>query len=254
MNVGDNISIGTVSGDGHRIGSRGNTYNIGTGLPHQDGSGADGARQQARGPDPGAPRQGLHAFADIVGYSQLNARLQKLSQADLRDLIDDGLAQAGVPSGQVAPQDQGDARLLWFPGEIDPGQVLAVMPRAINERLTARNEDMAPHARMRVRLSFTMGAAESGAIGLTGRAVVAAVRLGNSGVFRGAMHAAPDAQCGVIMDSYLYGEYVGQGFRADLRPDEYAQTLVFDPDKGFEAMAWLKLFGYSGQETAALLR
>jgi hypothetical protein len=244
MNVGDHISTGSISGEGHRIGSSGNTYNIGA-TPDQQVS--------PESQDAYPLRQALYAFADIVTYSQLTTRLQRISQQDLRGLLDTALTQAGVQPEQVVPQDQGDARLLWFPGGADVARVLALMPRYLNDSLNDRNEDMAPHARMRVRLSFTMGAGEPAATGLTGKAVVAAVRLGNSGVFRRAMSAAPDAQCGVIMDSHLHDEYVGQNFRPDMNPDDYAQTLISDPDKGFEATAWMKLFGYSGQQVADLL-
>lgn len=245
MNVGDRFNIGSISGDGHKIGSSGNTYNIGASPDQQ-------ASPENQDADP--LRQALYAFADIVTYSQLTTRLQKISQQDLRDLLDAALTQAGVRPEQVVPQDQGDARLLWFPAGADVARVLALMPRYLNDSLNDRNEDMAPHARMRVRLSFTMGAGEPGATGLTGKAVVAAVRLGNSGLFRQAMSAAPEAQCGVIMDGHLHDEYVGQNFRPDMNPDDYAQAIIFNPDKGFEATAWMKLFGYTGRQVADLLR
>jgi hypothetical protein len=36
--------------------------------------------------------------------------------------------------------------------------------------------------------------------------------------------------------------------RPDISPDDYAPVLVTNPEKGFEAQAWLRLFGYSGQQ------
>jgi len=44
------------------------------------------------------------------------------------------------------------------------------------------------------------------------------------------------------------------GFRADINPFDYAPVRVSYPDKGFEATAWLRLFGYSGQQVSSLLR
>jgi hypothetical protein len=248
MSSEDQFHVGSVSGGANSFGGHGNTINIGAPATqsHQpvprDTGNAD------------SPRQALYAFADIVGYSQLNARLQKISQNDLLELLNAGLTHAGVRPDQVVPQDQGDARLLWFPGGTDAGRVLAMMPRYVDDVLIGRNQDMAPHARMRVRLSFTMGVAGPGATGLTGNAPVSVVRLGNSVAFRRLMNAAPDAHCGVIMDSYLHGEYVRQAFRPDINPDDYTQVRIFDRDKGFEASAWIMLFGYSGPQVAAMLR
>jgi hypothetical protein len=245
MNSYDQYRVGDVSGNGNTIAGRDNTIIMGA-VPDRP------AQPDTR--NPGSPRQALYAFADIVGYSRLNARLQAISQQDLSDLLNAGLIQAGVQPDHVVPQDQGDARLLWFPGDTDAARVLAIMPRYLNDGLTARNQDMVPHAQMRIRLSFTMGVAEPGATGLTGMAPVAVVRLGNSGAFRRAMSAAPNARCGVIMDNYLYGEYVRQGYRPDINPNDYAQVRIFDTEKGFEAMAWIRLPGYSGQQVAALVR
>lgn len=44
-----------------------------------------------------------------------------------------------------------------------------------------------------------------------------------------------------------------QGFRADISPDDYLSVRVSNPEKGFDAAAWMKLFGYSRQQMAALL-
>lgn len=244
------FNIGPISGSGIQIGDS-NVLN-----QHQAPPGNTRAAGEAAGPAAGAPGQpehGLYAFADIVGYSKFGARLQRDSQEYLADLLDAGLAEAGVQPGQVTTQDQGDARMLWFVPGTDAAKVLAVLPRYLNDELLARNEDMAPHARMRVRLSFTMGVAAPGRTGLAGAAPIAAARLSNAAVFRNAMTAAPRAQCGVIIDDHLHGEYVRQGFRADINPDDYASVHVSHPDKGFEATAWLKLFGYSSWQVAALL-
>jgi hypothetical protein len=112
---------------------------------------------------------------------------------------------------------------------------------------------MAAHAQMRVRLSFTMGLAMPGRTGMAGGAPIAAARLANSDIFRHLMKAASQAQCGVILDDYLHGECVQQRFRPDIDPSEYARVRVSIPDKGFDAAAWVKLFGYSSREVAALL-
>jgi hypothetical protein len=233
-----------ISGDGNQVGS-GNTINHGSPPPSAD-------KEAARQPG-GSPEHGLYAFVDMVGYGNLTARLQKISQDYLAALLDDSLAEAGVPPRLVVAQNQGDARLLAFPVGTDVAKVLAVLPRYLNDELLARNQDMAPHAWIRVRVSFSMGVAVPGATGLAGGAPVAAVRLANSAIFRHVMNLAPEAQCGMIIDDHVHGEYVRLRFRPDINPDDYVSVRVSYPDKGFEAGAWLKLFGYSGQQVAALL-
>jgi hypothetical protein len=245
MHTGDHISFGSLSGSGINVGSGSNTYSVGHAQAHQDEATSAAHR---------APEQGLYAFADVVGYSNLTARLQKISQDDLARLLDASLAEAGIRPDLVTPQDQGDARLLTFPAGTDAGKVLATMPRYLNDELHVRNEDMAAHAQMRVRLSFTMGVAVPGGTGLAGGAPIAAVRLANSAVFRHVMNSAPQAHCGVIIDDYLHGEYVRLRFRPDIDPGDYISVHVSYPDKGFDAAAWLMLFGYVGHQVAALLK
>jgi hypothetical protein len=201
----------------------------------------------------GGPQHALYTFADIVSYSQLNARLQELSQHDLVDILRRGVAEAGVEPETIAAQDQGDAQLLAFPRDADAAKVLAVLPRFVNEELGVRNRDMAEHAQMRVRLAFAMGLSARGAAGLVGDAPIAVARLANSDVFRQAMRVAPRARCGLLIDDYLHAQLVKQGFRADIDPDDYVSVRVQHPDKGFDARAWIKLFGYSGQQLRRLL-
>ena len=55
------------------------------------------------------------------------------------------------------------------------------------------------------------------------------------------------------MDDYLHSQYVKLRFCPDIHPDDYVSARVSYPDKGFEALAWLKLFGYSGEQVAGLL-
>jgi class 3 adenylate cyclase len=245
MNIGDRINASNISGTGHQIGSRGNTYNVGTAAQSPAASAATA--------DQNAPRHLLYAFADIVAYSKLSARLQKESQDYLLRLLTDGLAEAGVAPDQVIPQNQGDARLMGFPPATDAARVLAVLPRYLHDDLFVHNSDMAEHAQLRVRLSLVMGATAEGSLGLTGAAPIAVVRLGNAAVFRHVMYAAPRTQCGVIIDDHLHQQYVRQQFRADINPDHYAPVRVSDPDKEFVSAAWIRLFGYTSEQVAALI-
>jgi hypothetical protein len=186
----------------------------------------------------------LYGFADIVGYSQLSPYQQAACQERLVKIIDASLADAGVRPDAVQVQNQGDARMLVFPDAVDVSRVLAVMPRHFNGELKAYNRDMADHVRLRVRLSFAIGASAAGMIGNVGSAPIAAVRLNSASALRAAMTAAPDAYLGVIIDDYLHRQYVAQEFRPDLDPDEYASARVSFPDKGFEAEGWIRLVGY----------
>jgi hypothetical protein len=243
--MSEHISIGSMSGGSNQVGGRGNSMNVGAAAPP--------AREEAPLPPDGSPQQALYAFADIAGYSYFTARLQKMSQDDLAGLLDASVTEAGVRPEQITPQDQGDARLLAFPAGTDAGRILAVLPRYFNDGLIARNQDMASHARMRVRLAFAMGAAVPAGTGLAGGAPIAAVRLANAAIFRRAMNEAPQAQCGVMIDNYLHGEFVRLQFRPDMTPGDYAPVRVSYPDKGFEADAWLRLMGYTSQQVTTLL-
>ena len=98
MSAEDQYHIGTISGGANSIGGRGNTINMGA-YPAQP---VQPAQRVPSGTGPtGSPRQALYAFADIVGYSRLNARLQAISQQDLSDLLNIGLTQAGVQPDQL---------------------------------------------------------------------------------------------------------------------------------------------------------
>src|SRR5713226_9672263 len=236
---GDHISIGTVSGGQNQIGGRGSVFNQGI---EPGAARAPGTAERLDRETGGSPVNTLYAFGDIVSYSRLNARLQEESQDRLVRVLNSSLAEAGLRPETVTAQDQGDARLLRFPVDTDVAKVLAVMPRYLNGDLLARNRDMAPHARLRARLSFTMGAATPGKTGLAGEAPIAVVRLANSARFRSFMNAAPQSNCGVITDDYLYRGYVRQDFRPDMNAEEYIRVRVSDPEKGFEAEAWIRLF------------
>jgi hypothetical protein len=239
--MSDHNYIGNNSGTIHQFGGRGNSYN------------AAPAEQSTPRTAGTGPEHALHAFADIVSYSRLSVRLQKLSQDDLVGILDGSMMEAGVQPEHVTAQDQGDARLLTFPAGTDVGKVLAVMPRYLNDELVARNRDMAEHAWMRIRLAYSMGASTPGSAGVVGGAPIAVARIANSAVFRDAMRAAPQAQCGLMIDDYMYGQWVRQEFRADISASDFAAIRVFYPDKGFDATAWMKLFGYSGQQVSSLL-
>jgi hypothetical protein len=215
--------------------------------------GGEPAAQDDADDDGDQPEHTLHAFADIVSYSGLSIRLQKLSQDDLVAVLNHSLAEAGVRPERVAAQDQGDARLLAFPPGTDIGKVLAVTPMVLNNDLVARNREMAERARMRVRLAFSMGVSMPGKAGLVGAAPIAVARLANSDQFRRAMRAAPLAQCGVLIDDYLHSQWITREFGTDINPDDYVKVHVSYPDKGFEATAWMRLFGYSGGQVSALL-
>jgi class 3 adenylate cyclase len=241
-----NHNSGPVYGPLTQQGGHNNSVYNGTPPPPRD----------AASPGPGlggGPRHALYSFADTVGYSHLSARLQKLSQHDLVDIVRRGVAEAGVRPGDVETQDQGDAQLIAFPQDTDTAKVLGVLPRFIDEELKVRNRDMAEHAQMRVRLAFAMGVSVPGAAGLVGDAPIAVARLANSDVFRKGMRVAPRARCGVLIDDYLHTQLVRQGFRADIDPEDYIPVRVQHPEKGFDARAWMKLFGYPGPETRFLL-
>ena len=249
--MSDEIRIGSVSGQGFQIGGHGNQQHntFGATWPAEQAT----ADPPVAEPGRGVPVSSLYAFADIVGYSKLSARLQKMSQDDLASLLDVSLAEAGIRPDLVEAQDQGDARLLRFPSHAEPGRVLAVMPRHLNDELLARNQDMAPHARTRIRIAFTMGVSLPGATGLAGDAPIAVARLVNWAPFRHAMAAAAHAQVGVIIDDHLHGQYVRQRFRADTGSRDYVPVRVSQADKGFDAAAWVRLFGYTAEQVAGLL-
>jgi hypothetical protein len=68
-------------------------------------------------------------------------------------------------------------------------------------------------------------------------------------------HASREAveQCGLLIDDYLHKQWVQQGFRADINPDDYVPVRISYPDKGFDETCWLRLFGYPGQQVSSLL-
>jgi class 3 adenylate cyclase len=246
--AGVHIHADTISGGQFSLGGHDNVFNQGVAAAPAPGP----AGNQGH-PAGGPPVNALYAFADIVGYSRFNARLQAESQDRLSRCLDASLAEARVDPDTARKQDQGDARLLCFPPDADVARVLALMPHYLHGDLLARNEDLAPHAQLRVRLSFAMGPATPGATGLAGEAPITVVRLGNSARFRAAMKSAPQAHCGVIVDDHLYRAYIRQDFRPDMQAGEYVPVRVRDPGKDFDAQAWVRIFGCSPEQAAALL-
>jgi hypothetical protein len=247
-------TINIYGNGGAQIGSGNTQHNnvYGPASPESAASPAAPARPAAGSPG-GPPASTLYAYADIVGYSRFNARLQEESQDRLVRILDASLTEAGLRPEAVTGQNQGDARLLRFPAAADVGRVLAVMPRHLQGELAARNEFMAPQARLRVRLAYAMGISVEGRAGLVGNAPIAVVRLANASTFRQAMGAVPRADSGVILDTYLYDQYVRQDFRPDMGAAEYIPVRVHDPAKAFTADAWLRLPGCPPDELSALV-
>jgi hypothetical protein len=246
--MSDGVSIGSISGGNNQIGGSGGTFSQVVGGPpaEEEAHGRRGGRERA-------PEHTLYAFADIVGYSKLSARLQKTSQDYLASVLNGGIADVDVSPESVAWQDQGDASMLKFPASTDVGKVLAGMPRYLDEELLDRNRDLQPHAGTRIRLAFTMGVSAPGAMGRVGEAPIAVARLVNWGPFREAMTNADGARVGVIIDDHLYGQYVRQRFRADNNPADYAKARILYADKDFDATAWVRILGYTGEQVEPLL-
>jgi len=246
------ISINTGSISGGQFGGQGSAFYAGPAA----GQAQAAAPGLAAAPAPdrdiaGPPVNSLHAFGDIVGYSRLNAGQQRYFQDRFIGMLNGSLVEAGVRLESVVSQDQGDARMLSFPVDTDVARVLAVVPRRFNDELRVHNQDVAAHARLRVRLSFTMGPTAPGRTGMTGAAPIAVVRLSNAAQLRYAMQAAQQAHLGEIIDDYLYRGYVAQRFRSDLDPEDYVPVTVADPEKAFEAAAWIRIFGCSPQQVAS---
>jgi hypothetical protein len=109
------------------------------------------------------------------------------------------------------------------------------------------------HARMRLRMAFTVGVSEPGATGRIGAAPIAVARLVDWSKFRRVMGETADAYVGVIIDDHLHSQYVRQDFRSDIDPRDYAPARISNTDKGFEADAWVRIFRFTGEKVAALL-
>ena len=210
---------------------------------------------------PGSPALGgkcgvnyvVARFADIVGYSQLDAVQQAESQDRLVRILDHSLRGRRGPAGLVVHQRPGGCSLADVPGRRGCRSGAWRNAAMLQDDLHAHNRITVPQARLRVRLSYVLGSAAVGRIGWTSGAAVKVVRLSNDAKFRQAMKTNPDVYVGVIVDDYLYRNCVQQEFRSDLHPEEYVATHVSDPDKGFEADAWMRLVGRSANEARNLI-
>jgi hypothetical protein len=234
--VSDRIRIGAISGGQNVVGGNGHQISQAPVPPTPQSPSAQEHGQYADS----APVHSLHVYADIVCYSRFDAAQQRLAQDALATMLDRSLIEVDVRPQMAAMQDQGDARLLSLPPDADVAKALAVMPRHLNDELLARNRDSAPHAQLRLRMSFTMGPAAPGRTGLTGTAPVSVVRLADASGLRAAMTATPQSCLGMIIDHHLFSLYVMQRFRMDLIPDQF--VLVHVSQKGFESDAWIRLF------------
>ncbi|HUI59589.1 MAG TPA: hypothetical protein VLX90_05175, partial [Steroidobacteraceae bacterium] len=190
----------------------------------------------------------------IVDYDQLDVGQQADSRDLLASILDHSLGDAGILPVSVSQHGEGSARMLTFRANIDIVRVLAVMPRRFEEDLNAHNQVTAPHARLRMWLSYVHGPAAIGTIGRSSCGATKVARISNDSQFRQAMRASPDTYVGVMVDDYLYTNYVQQESRPDLHPEEYVATHVSDREIGFEADAWMRLVGRSANEARNLIR
>jgi hypothetical protein len=196
----------------------------------------------------------LYCLADIVGFSGMGVIRQGECQDLLVQLLDMSMEEAGVDPASVTRGDRGDALIIAFPPRTDVARVLARMTRRLDDEIRARNKYVEPGAQLRVRLSYALGPAAPGALGDRGRTPVAVTRLSNASQFRKIMKSLPNAYVGVIVDDFLYQNFVCEDYRADLCPDEYRHCRVHDADKSFDAGAWIRILACSPDQWDLLLK
>lgn len=101
---------------------------------------------------------------DVLSYSRLSVRSQMATQSQLADMLDFAFREAGLADGMYAMQNHGDGGLTVL--TVDPGtdepRLITSLVRALETGLKALNEDLAPGARVRLRIGMAEGTAHRG--------------------------------------------------------------------------------------------
>ena len=196
-------------------------------------SGADPAHPHDR-----RPSVRLCLAADIERFSRFRTPEAARAQERFVGLLAEARRHAGIPDGDVDPQESGDGRFEVFPAPLDEASVIPRLVEGLRDALARTNADLNAHARLRIRVALHRGHLHHGVNGWVGESAIAVHRLLDSGPLRRALTDHQKADLALIVPDVLYRDVIGHGY-GGLPPDRFRPVHVRIPEKRFEEPAWI---------------
>ncbi|MFG1639596.1 hypothetical protein ACGFMK_04870 [Amycolatopsis sp. NPDC049252] len=178
---------------------------------------------------------------DVQGYGSRDDQQHAAIQSGLLSVADTAAARCGLDRSVWHRQGAGDGELAILPGAVPEPAVTDDYVRELVAGLADHNHDLAPEARMRIRIAIHHGVAMPGANGWTGQGVVGVSRLVDSAPLRAALNAFPEADLAVVVSRQIYTDVVAQR-HTSLKPAEFREVVV--QQKEYTDVAWVRVPGY----------
>ena len=178
----------------------------------------------------------------MESYSRRNNVLQHRGQKAFRRIMDEATSEVGLDRVDWLIQQGGDGELAILPPATSERTIAAKLAPVVDRLLRDHNQDLAPEAKVRLRLAVHQGLVHlDGANGFPSDAVVHVCRLVDSPQLKQALRAFPGADVALIVSDSVYREVI-EHYR-DVRPDQFAEVRAEIPDKRFSATAWIYVPG-----------
>ncbi|EFC83431.1 effector-associated domain EAD1-containing protein [Parafrankia sp. EUN1f] len=191
--------------------------------------------------DGGLPMYGTVVAFETVSYSDLTALGQKQLRDGVRRIIEDSLAEAGIPRA-LQQQDRGDGYLMVFSAIVPKARIVADFVRELGIALNLYNATRNTRGRIRLRVAMHEGDILTDGTGWVGDAVVTCARLVDSAPIREVLADDQDADSALILSSEIFDSVVRPRLRG-LSPGDFREVEVTVTAKRFSATAWLALPG-----------
>ncbi|QXJ21187.1 toll/interleukin-1 receptor domain-containing protein [Actinomadura graeca] len=177
---------------------------------------------------------------DAKGYGGATDRRQERMQVDLLAVLDEAAERTGLSRSGWTRQPGGDGELAILPDTEPEARVVEDFPRALAGALRARNRDVRPELRLRLRLAVHHGVTLDAPNGHAGAGPVAVSRLCDSRPLKDAL-AASGADLAVIYSRQVFADTIRQE-RTGLGPKELREVRVVQ--KEFDEPAWMWIPGH----------
>jgi hypothetical protein len=200
-------------------------------------------------PDMEAGIRKLCVAYDVEQYSGRGTRREYATQQRLVDILELAFQDAGVPTGSLEIQEQGDGGLAFLQtgGQVDEPRLIVGLINSLRTRLTDLNEDLVVQARVRLRLSLHEGVVHRAAHGYVGPAVIEVCRLRDADAVRSAL-AGSDAPMVAVVADTLYRDVLSHSYHG-LPASAFVPVDV--QVKSYTGRAWIYLPGVAQAANAA---
>ncbi|MBG0826820.1 hypothetical protein HS041_03400 [Planomonospora sp. ID67723] len=174
--------------------------------------------------------------SDLKGYGGGSDKRHEVMQRGFIEVHRAAAAEVGIDRATWAIQPAGDGELAVLPpGEHEPAVVDRYV-RALHRELAARNRDLPPSDRLRLRVALAFGTAYPSVNGYAGQAVVEASRLVDWDPLKQLFGKKDEANIVLLLSDRLFNDVVRQGHTSYRESDfRHASIRV----KEFSGSAWV---------------